>query len=123
MTDVDDGSRWGWLDMSRYRDVDPDHAVPDSALEMVRDFLVSHDVAPLPDQAWEAALGAALAADGGHGTAPDADGPADATGVGGAHHGPWFHDDLAGSHGDSFPGPLPGEPHPGDDSHFGGEHW
>jgi hypothetical protein len=128
MTDLDDGSPWGWLDMSRYPDLDPDQAVPDSVVGLMRDFLLGHEVAPLPDQAWDAALGAALLAHGGDpGTAPGTDVPGHGTGDGtgdeGAHPGPWLPDDLAGGHGDALPGPLLDDAHTNGDPHFGGGHW
>jgi hypothetical protein len=59
----DDGWPPAWLDMSGYADTDPDDAVPPTALDSLHEALFGHQVPPLPDDAWEAALRTAVTAD------------------------------------------------------------
>jgi hypothetical protein len=108
-----------WLDMTRYPNLDPDDAVPGATLTELRGVLLGHQVAPLPDGQWHAALGAAT------GTGESAEGVAGGGGPAGGgwgtgHLGSWWlehqPDNGAGHH------PLP-DPHDATDPHDDGGHW
>ncbi len=108
-----------WLDMTRYANLDPDDAVPGATLSELREVLLSHELAPLPDGVWHAALGGAT------GTAEPATGAADGAagggwaGPGSGHLGSWWLEHQAGG-GANHPPP---NPHDVTDPHLDGGHW
>jgi len=107
----------GWLDMDGYPELDLDPADP--VLGQVRDILRGHEVAPLPDGAWEAALHAAI----GESEPGDVSWSADPdTGAGGL----WWTDQVPDIGVDHYPRPgrdEPTDPHWPTDPHFDGGHW
>lgn len=46
----------GWMDMSRYPNLDPDHALPVGTLAALHDILHTWNPAPLPTDTWTQAL-------------------------------------------------------------------
>jgi hypothetical protein len=108
-----------WLDMTRYANLDPDDAVPGATLRELREVLLGHELAPLPDGVWNAALGAAT------GTAEPAFGAADSAAGGGwgspgGHLGSWRLEHQPDGGADHHPPP---NWHHVTDPHFDGEHW
>ncbi|MGH3205962.1 MAG: hypothetical protein ACRDOA_18475 [Streptosporangiaceae bacterium] len=106
----------GWLDMDAYPELDlgPD----DPALGQLRDILRDHEIAPLPDGDWEAALHAAIA----EGEPADVAWQAGA----GAETGGWWPDHGTGSVVDHHPSPGPHDltdPYGPPDPHPDGGHW
>jgi hypothetical protein len=135
MIDDDDGSPWGWLDMGRYPDLDPDHAVPAATLGTLHDFLLGGEIAPLPDEAWATAVGGALLTSG-HDAGPAETGAGqaeDSAGDGPDDHVPpaagWSADPWAGGHDGLLPGLFPGSHEvtdplaDGGGPHSDGGHW
>jgi hypothetical protein len=105
-----------WLDMSRFPNLDPDDAVPGATLSEMRDVLLGHELAPLPDGVWHTALDAAT------GTAEPASGAPEGSWVaaGGGHITSWWpehQDDAGAGH------QPPPDPHDVTDPHFDGGHW
>jgi hypothetical protein len=107
-----------WLDMTRYPNLDPDDAVTGATLGELREVLLGHGVAPLPDGVWHAALGAATGT--AEPAAEAADGASDSSGSpAGGHLGSWWPEHQPGGGADHHP------PDTRDvtDPHFGGDHW
>lgn len=103
-----------WLDMARYPNLDPDDAVTGARLSELREVLLGHGLAPLPDGAWHAALGAAT------GTAEPADDPADGSGgPADGHLGSWWAEHQIDAGADHHQA----DTHNVTDPHFGGDHW
>jgi len=106
--------------MTRHANLDPDDAVPGATLRELREVLLGHELAPLPDEVWRAALGAAT------GTAESASGAADGAArggwgsPGGGHLGSWWLEHQPDAGADHHP---PSDPHDVTDPHLDGEHW
>jgi hypothetical protein len=47
----------GWLDMSRYPDLDPDQALPPPGLGRLIEIRLGHKLGPLPEFSWEPRTG------------------------------------------------------------------
>jgi hypothetical protein len=85
----------GHLDMSSYRDVDPDQAMPPAVLRELRDVLGANEV---QDHAWQQAISAALNREGpGHDVIDAGDLPQD-------RWQPGAHGNFGGGHADPEPG-------------------
>lgn len=116
----DDAGGWPgeWLDMDAYPELDPDRAVPQAASGELRGVLLSHEVAPLADGRWEAALHAAV------GTGQ----PADTAWAGpdGSQADSWWPDPAPDAAIGHYPMPGfhdPADPYSYPESHSDGGHW